>query len=94
MMLWPESRCTVFFMAYPLKTDRASFLSAALQQVESEGIENLAIRSVAAKLGLAPNAIYRYFEKFFAVLLGIYRERPTECALSWQDRNFWARRFR
>jgi AcrR family transcriptional regulator len=49
-------------MAYPNKTDRASILAAALEQVESEGIENLAIRSVAAKLNLAPNALYRYFE--------------------------------
>jgi len=49
-------------MAYPTKTDRESILAAALDQVEREGFENLAIRSVAAKLGLAPNALYRYFE--------------------------------
>ncbi len=49
-------------MAYPAKTDRESILAAALEQVESEGLENLAIRSVAAKLDLAPNALYRYFE--------------------------------
>jgi len=58
-------------MAYPAKTDRASILSAALQQVESEGIESLAIRSVAAKLGLAPNAIYRYFESLAALKAAI-----------------------
>src|ERR1700753_2440675 len=50
------------WMAYPAKTDRESILAAALEQVESEGLENLAIRSVAARLGLAPNALYRYFE--------------------------------
>lgn len=49
-------------MAYPSKTDRERILVAALEQVESEGLEKLAIRSVAAKLGLAPNALYRYFE--------------------------------
>ena len=54
-------------MAYPAKTDRASILSAALEQVESEGVANLAIRSVAAKLGLAPNALYRYFESLAAL---------------------------
>ncbi len=48
-------------MAYPAKTDRACILAAALRQVEDEGIECLAVRSVAAKLGLAPNALYRYF---------------------------------
>jgi AcrR family transcriptional regulator len=49
-------------MAYPTKTDRARILAAALQQVEDHGVENLAIRCVAGKLGLAPNALYRYFD--------------------------------
>jgi len=61
---WPALRQDVQceLMAYPAKTDRESILAAALEQVESEGVENLAIRSVAAKLNLAPNALYRYFE--------------------------------
>lgn len=54
-------------MAYPPKTDRASILAAALEQVENEGIESLAIRTVAAKLNLAPNALYRYFENLSAL---------------------------
>jgi AcrR family transcriptional regulator len=49
-------------MAYPAKTDRKRILAAALEQVEVEGLENLAIRSLAAKLNLAPTALYRYFE--------------------------------
>jgi AcrR family transcriptional regulator len=61
-------------MAYPAKTDRASVLTAALEQVENEGIENLAIRSVAAKLGLAPNAIYRYFESLAALRAAVAEE--------------------
>lgn len=52
---------SVLPMAYPTKTDRESILAEALRQVEAHGEENLAIRSVAAALGLAPNALYRYF---------------------------------
>jgi AcrR family transcriptional regulator len=48
-------------MAYPTKTDRAAILAVAMEQVEREGVERLAIRSVASALGLAPNALYRYF---------------------------------
>jgi AcrR family transcriptional regulator len=69
-----RSRCTVFFMAYPAKTDRRSVLAAAMEQVESEGVENLAIRSVAAKLGVAPNALYRYFESLAALEAALAEE--------------------
>lgn len=48
-------------MAYPTKTDRERILAEALRQVEAHGVENLAIRTLAAALGLAPNALYRYF---------------------------------
>jgi AcrR family transcriptional regulator len=48
-------------MAYPSKTDRQTILEASLHLVSKGGIENLAIRSVASELGLAPNALYRYF---------------------------------
>ena len=61
-------------MAYPAKTDRKTVLAAALEQVESEGVENLAIRSVAAKLGLAPNALYRYFESLAALEAALAEE--------------------
>jgi AcrR family transcriptional regulator len=61
-------------MAYPAKTDRDRILAAALEQVESEGVENLAIRSVAAKLGLAPNALYRYFESLAALEAALAEE--------------------
>ena len=68
------SRCTVFLMAYPAKTDRGSILTSALEQVEQEGVENLAIRAVAAKLGLAPNALYRYFENLAALEAALAEE--------------------
>lgn len=61
-------------MAYPTKTDRDCILAAALKQVESEGCEHLAIRSVAATLGLAPNALYRYFESLAALEQAVAEE--------------------
>jgi AcrR family transcriptional regulator len=48
-------------MAYPSKTDRETILAAAMDQVARDGIDKLAIRSVAAALDLTPNALYRYF---------------------------------
>ena len=54
-------------MPYPSKTDRNAILAAAMDQVAKHGAEKLAIRSVAAELGLAPNALYRYFESLAAL---------------------------
>lgn len=48
-------------MAYPSKTDRETILSTAMDLVSRDGIDRLAVRSVATALGLAPNALYRYF---------------------------------
>ncbi len=61
-------------MAYPAKTDRGTILAAALEQVEREGVEKLAIRAVAAELGLAPNALYRYFENLIALEAAVAEE--------------------
>lgn len=61
-------------MAFPAKTDRAAILAAAMQQVENEGVENLAIRSVAYALGLAPNALYRYFASLAALEAAVAEE--------------------
>jgi AcrR family transcriptional regulator len=54
-------------MPYPSKTDREAILAAAIKLVEEAGAESLAIRSVAASLGLAPNALYRYFDSLAAL---------------------------
>ncbi len=48
-------------MPYPSKTDRQTILATAMDQVSRDGINGLSLRSVAATLGLAPNALYRYF---------------------------------
>ena len=55
------SRCTVFCMPYPSKTDRQTILSAAVKELAHGGIRDLSLRNIAASLDLAPNAIYRYF---------------------------------
>jgi AcrR family transcriptional regulator len=48
-------------MPFPSKTDKSAILSAALEELSSSGIRNLSLRNIAATLGLAPNALYRYF---------------------------------
>jgi AcrR family transcriptional regulator len=48
-------------MPYPSKTDRQTILSAAVKELVHGGIRDLSLRNIAASLGLAPNAIYRYF---------------------------------
>ena len=54
-------------MAYPSKTDRDSILAIAMEQVAQDGPGKLAVRSVASALGLAPNALYRYFDNLAAL---------------------------
>ncbi|MEZ5703637.1 MAG: TetR/AcrR family transcriptional regulator [Burkholderiaceae bacterium] len=49
-------------MPYPSKTDRGAILAEAMRQVTLNGVDKLAMRSVAAALDLAPNALYRYFD--------------------------------
>lgn len=48
-------------MPFPAKTNREQILAAALAQTATGGTKELSIRSLAAALGLAPNALYRYF---------------------------------
>lgn len=48
-------------MPFPSKTDRNAILTAALQELSRVGIRELSLRNIAASLGLAPNALYRYF---------------------------------
>ena len=73
-MLQAGSRCTLFLMAYPTKTGRSEILASALEQVEREGLEKLAVRAVAVKLGLAPNALYRYFANLAALKAALAEE--------------------
>ena len=61
-------------MSYPSKTDRQTILATAMDQVSRDGIQKLAIRSVAAALGLAPNALYRYFANLAALEAALAEE--------------------
>jgi AcrR family transcriptional regulator len=54
-------------MPYPSKTDRQTILGVAMDQTIRHGIDKLAIRGVASELGLAPNALYRYFDSLAAL---------------------------
>jgi AcrR family transcriptional regulator len=49
-------------MAYPSKTDRPAIIAAAMGILAESGLRAMSLRSVAAALNLAPNALYRYFE--------------------------------
>lgn len=72
-------------MAYPAKTDRAKILAAAMELVEKEGVEKLAIRSLAASLGLAPNALYRYFKSLSDLEVALGEEARYQVLLVMQD---------
>ncbi len=61
-------------MPYPAKTDRQAILSAAFEQVEREGLQSMYLRGLAANLGLAPNALYRYFSDRAALESAIHAE--------------------
>jgi AcrR family transcriptional regulator len=77
------SRCTVFCMPYPSKTDRQTILSAAVKELVHGGIRDLSLRNIAASLDLAPNAIYRYFSDRRALEAALANEaaRRLELAL-------------
>jgi AcrR family transcriptional regulator len=48
-------------MPYPSKTNHKEILSVALELLEREGLEALSMRTLAAKLEVVPNALYRYY---------------------------------
>ena len=48
-------------MSYPKKISRETVLACAMGFVEEHGLAELSMRSLAAQLGVTPNALYRYF---------------------------------
>jgi len=48
-------------MSYPKKLSREAILAAALAHIETHGVDALSMRTLATELGVAPNALYRYF---------------------------------
>lgn len=79
------TRCIVSLMAYPAKTDRTKILAAAMDMVEKEGVEKLSIRSLAASLGLAPNALYRYFTSLADLEAALGEEARYQVLLAMQQ---------
>jgi AcrR family transcriptional regulator len=61
-------------MPFPAKTDRARILAAAMEQLASDGLEKLSLRSLAASLDLAPTALYRYFPSRSALEVALTAE--------------------
>lgn len=59
------------------KIDRESIIHAALSVLDSSGEAALAMRPLAAKLGVTPMALYRYFSDRDALLLALV-ERVSE----------------
>ncbi|MGA8774117.1 MAG: TetR/AcrR family transcriptional regulator, partial [Terriglobales bacterium] len=76
------SRCTVFCMPYPSKTDRQTILSAAVKELVQGGIRDLSLRNIAASLDLAPNAIYRYFSDRRALEAALANEAARQLELA------------
>jgi AcrR family transcriptional regulator len=73
----------LILMPYPSKTDRQTILSAAVKELARKGIRDLSLRNLAASLGLAPNALYRYFSDRSALEAALANEaaRRLERAL-------------
>src|ERR1700724_1605866 len=76
------SRCKVFLMPYPSKTNRQTILSAAVKDLAHGGIRGLSLRNLAASLGLAPNAIYRYFSDRSALEAALANEAARQLELA------------
>src|SRR5580698_2778779 len=76
------SRCTVFCMPYPSKTDRQTILSVAVKELAHGGIRALSLRNLAASLDLAPTAIYRYFSDRSALEAALANEAARQLELA------------
>src|SRR6202047_3417543 len=75
------SRCTLFCMPYPSKTDRQTILSAAVKELAHGGIRDLSLRNIAASRDPAPNAIYRYFSDRRALEAALANEAARQLEL-------------
>jgi len=71
-----------------------AILDAALALLAERGADGVTIRGVAARVGVAPNAVYTYFPDKAAVLEGLVEQilgrvnhnRFTDPAFPWRDR--------
>jgi AcrR family transcriptional regulator len=65
-------------MPYPSKTNSKAILAVAAAQLATGGIRDLSLRNVAASLGLASNAIYRYFPDRAALEVALANEASDQ----------------
>src|SRR6266540_2911978 len=71
-----------------------AILDAALALLAERGADGVTIRGIAARVGVAPNAVYTYFADKAAVLEGlveqllgrVHHDRFTDATLPWRDR--------
>src|SRR5438552_17078267 len=74
--------------------DEQTILGAALALLAERGTDGVSVRGIAARVGVAPNAIYTYFPDKAAVLHGLVEQllgrvnhdRITDPSLPWRDR--------
>jgi TetR/AcrR family transcriptional regulator, tetracycline repressor protein len=74
--------------------DEQTILGAALALLAERGTNGVTVRGIAARVGVAPNAIYTYFPDKAAVLQGLVEQllgrvnhdRFTDPSLPWRDR--------
>lgn len=72
-------------MPYPAKTSPREILDEAMVQVERVGAGRLSVRAVAAALGLAPNALYRYYADRDALLAAVAEEGARQLLAAAED---------
>jgi AcrR family transcriptional regulator len=61
-------------MSHPSKTSRGAIVAAAVEIIEQIPAEDVSMRAVARKLGLAPNALYYYFRNRSALEAAVAAE--------------------
>ena len=74
--------------------DEQTILGAALALLAERGADGVTVRGIAARVGVAPNAVYTYFPDKAAVLQGLVEQllsrvnhdRFTDRSLPWRDR--------
>jgi TetR/AcrR family transcriptional regulator, tetracycline repressor protein len=68
---------------------REAVLRATRRLVERDGLDRLSLRRLSAELGVAPNAIYSYFDGKVALVDALLDELLGEIALPSPDRGDW-----
>lgn len=78
-------------MARPPKTSEREILEAAIDIIETDGLESLAMRAVARRLGLSINALYYYFPSRRALESAVAEEGERRLYTSLDQAAKWER---